>query len=143
MKQILLYCIVLFFCTVSSLEARIITANPDKLPIAARNFITAYFPDLRITIIKIDPDSKQRYEVILSNGCWIEFGKKGIWTKIHGTSAGVPASIIPENIIRYLELHQPNLKINSVKREKSGYTIGLHNREKLYFDKKGELTSPE
>ena len=100
MKQILLYCIVLFFCTVSSLEARIITANPDKLPIAARNFITAYFPDLRITIIKIDPDSKQRYEVILSNGCWIEFGKKGIWTKIHGTSAGVPASIIPENIIR-------------------------------------------
>lgn len=143
MKQILLYCIALFFCTVSSLEARIITANPEKLPIAARNFITTYFPDLRITIIKIDPDSKQRYEVILSNGCWIEFGKKGIWTKIHGTSAGVPASIIPENIIRYLELHQPNLKINSVKREKSGYTIGLHNREKLYFDKKGELISAE
>ena len=64
-------------CSVlAPLGARIITANPNKLPLPVQNFLATQFPNLRITIIKIDANPKYHYEVLLSDGSSIVFPKK-------------------------------------------------------------------
>jgi len=107
MKKILILSIVFVLCSVlAPLGARIITANPNKLPLPVQNFLATQFPNLRITIIKIDADPKYHYEVLLSDGSSIVFPKRGNWTRIHGGMGNVPASLLPDNIQKYLD--EPN-----------------------------------
>ena len=144
MKQFIIFSLISAFCLIfNSLDARIITANPDKLPLPVQNFIATHFPSLRITIIKIDSDPKQHYEVLLSNGYSIIFPKRGNWTSIDGGTENIPASFLPDNIGKYLDSIHASDKICAIKRDKSSYEISLDNGSKLYFNKKGVLDESE
>jgi len=144
MKKILILSIVFVLCSVlAPLGARIITANPNKLPLPVQNFLATQFPNLRITIIKIDADPKYHYEVLLSDGSSIVFPKRGNWTRIHGGMGNVPASLLPDNIQKYLDGIQASQMIGSVTRDKSRYDIVLHDGSLLSFNKKGELEAKE
>ena len=145
MKKIFILSLVFVLCSIlAPLGARIITANPNKLPLPVQSFLATQFPNLRITIIKIDADTRYHYEVLLSDGSSIVFPKRGNWTKIQGGMGNnIPVSLLPDNIQKYLESIHASQMIGSVTRDKSRYDILLHDGSLLSFNKKGELEAKE
>ena len=86
------------------------TTDPQKLPATAREFIATHFPDTRIALIKIDREGGRTdsYDVLLENGCDLEFDRRGQWTEIDAERTTVPQSIIPLRIADYLKRNYPD-----------------------------------
>ena len=71
------------------------------------------------------------------------FPKEATGPSIHGGMGNVPASLLPDNIQKYLDSIHASQMIGSVTRDKSRYDIVLHDGSLLSFNKKGELEAKE
>ena len=107
------------------------TTDPQKLPATAREFIATHFPDTRIALIKIDREGGRTdsYDVLLENGCDLEFDRRGQWTEI----------IIPLRIADYLKRNYPDRPVVKIDRDRRGYGVELSDGTDLEFNVRGDF----
>ncbi|MBP5740245.1 MAG: PepSY-like domain-containing protein [Bacteroidales bacterium] len=114
--------------------------SPDKLPAAAKAFIKETFPETPIVYAEIDKEiTKTKYEVRLNDGTKIEFNGKGEWDKVECIRKAVPASLVPEVIVGYVQTTFPDNLIVKIDKERFGWSIELSNDLELDFSPEGAL----
>lgn len=109
--------------------------NPERLPNAAKTFISTYFPEATISHAQTDDDIfRPDYTVILSNGAKIEFSNNGRMEKIE-SRAGIPEELIPVQIREHVQRQYPGADYIEYEADRHYYEVGLSNRLELRFNK--------
>ena len=112
----------------------------DELPAAAQAFISKYFGDKQVSLVKKDKEGlRTYYDVMLTDGTKLEFDKKGEWREIESKSNGVPTELVPAEINSYVSKNYPSQRILQIDRSNSIIEIELSNRLELKFNKRFEL----
>lgn len=113
----------------------------DKLPEEAQEMLKEHFPKAKVSLIKIDRHllKKTDYDVRLTNGTTIEFTNKGKWTSVDCGKRTVPEALVPKTIRRYVVKNYPDVTIVSIRKNSSGYDIGLSDQVKLRFNLLGQF----
>ena len=103
------------------------TVSRDKLPEAAQQMLSQYFPKAKISLIKIDRHllKKPDFDVRLVNGSTIEFSNSGKWKSIDCKKKAVPTDLVPKAIRNHVSKNYPDVKIVKIVKSGSGYEIGL------------------
>ena len=110
--------------------------NKSQLPVQAQQFIDAHFAGIDLIYAKEECNIFcNSYEVRLANGVKLEFSKKGNWEEVDCQQGEVPAKIIPQPIMRYVEKNYAGEKILGIEKNRSDYEVKLSNRLELKFDK--------
>ena len=124
MKRSVLLIIVLLLISRYATALDIITKDIDKLPQAAKAYVTQHFPNDIVSYIEIDREIIQTtYEVVFTNGSKIEFNGSGEWKEINCKRSAVPMSIIPPMIVDYLNRHFENVSVVKIEKEKKKYEL--------------------
>lgn len=110
--------------------------NRDKLPEAAQQMLSEYFPKAKIGMIKVDRHllKKTDYDVKLVNGTKIEFNNAGKWTSVDCKTRAVPEGLIKKPIRNYVKKNFPDVKIVKIEKKSWGYEIELSDDVELKFD---------
>lgn len=140
MKKILTLLIATLTMSVTTLADEI-TQDVSRLPENARSYITANFPNAKITTIEIDKGFffVKDYDVFLSDGTAVEFDSKGKMTSVKNKLTGVPAGLINKGILTYVASKYPNQKIVSMEIKKCCIEIELSSDIDLVFDHNGNF----
>lgn len=135
MKKLLLLFVCLF--TIQS----VVKADDDKpvrmdqLPQSAQQFIKTHFGDSKVAIAKMETDwFDKSYDIIFTDGNKLEFDKQGNWKEINCKYSAVPASVIPEQIQKYVTENYPGAQVLKIERDKRDYEVKLSNKWELKFD---------
>ncbi len=138
MKKILFAVVAIFSLGVFNVSAdndRII--SKEMLPAKAQVFIDQFFPGLKISYAKEERDFLERsYEVVLADGSKLEFFRKGDWKEVDCRYNEVPAGVVPEPIVKFVNANYPDAKILQIEFDNHDYEVKLSNRLELSFDKK-------
>ena len=110
--------------------------DPEQLPKAATELVQKHWPSCVIDFAYIDG---LEYEVLLSDGTIIEFNKKGEWKEMKCTD-GLPVTLVPANITRYVVGRFPKQLIIKCEKMRGGYEIELTNGLEIQFDMQGRVT---
>lgn len=110
--------------------------DPETLPIAAQQLVQQHWPSCAIDNAWIDG---KEYEVLLSDGTVIEFDAKGVWKEMKCTD-GLPVTLVPVYITRYVVNRYPKILIIGVEKMKGGYEATLANGYEIQFDLRGNVT---
>lgn len=126
---------------VLSVSADTYTINRDKLPQAAQEMLTKYFPKSKVSMIKVDKHllRKTDYDVRLVNGTKIEFSNSGSWTSVDGKGKELPSDLIPSAIKRYVNKNYADTKIVKIVKKTTAYEIELSSGVELKFDRLGNF----
>ena len=112
----------------------------SELPSVAQTVLTKSFPKHRVALAKMDTDLLDRnYDVFFVNGDKIEFDRKGAWIEIVSKQEGVPAELVPAEILKYLVTAQPDVRIIKIERERGHYDVTLANGLEYTFNKKFQV----
>lgn len=135
MKKLLLLFMCLF--TIQS----VVKADDDKpvrieqLPQSAQQFIKTHFGDSKVAIAKMETGwFDKSYDIIFTDGNKLEFDKQGNWKEINCKYSAVPASVIPEQIKKYVTENYPGAQVLKIERDKRDYEVKLSNKWELKFD---------
>ena len=110
MKRILTF-VLTVAASVAILNADDRPVTVDRLPAAARAFITENYPDDKISYATVDDDFiLPDYRVVLANGVKIQFDNSGALEKIESLN-GVPEVLVPVQIKDYLSAYYPDVKV--------------------------------
>ena len=105
--------------------------SPDKLPEAAKTFIT--FAE------KEKDDGVVKYNVRLSDGTEIDFDKDGVWTSVDCEFSVLPDGILPASISEYITANYPQAKAYKADKELGGYEVTITGGLELLFNSAGEF----
>lgn len=141
----------LILCLCFGLSVRAASDNDrpitvDQLPKAAQAFIQQHFPNVQVSLAKVEVDFfDKEYKVIFVNGQKVEFDRRGIWREVNCKYSEVPSSIIPAFVVQCLKDNWPEAKIWKISFDKSDkeYEVKLSNRLELKFNDKGALIEVE
>lgn len=135
MKKLLLLFMCLF--TIQS----VVKADDDKpvkieqLPQLAQQFIKTHFGDSKVAIAKMETDwFDKSYDIIFTDGNKLEFDKQGNWKEVNCKYSAVPASVMPEQIQKYVTENYPGAQVLKIERDKRDYEVKLSNKWELKFD---------
>lgn len=135
MKKLLLLFMCLF--TIQS----VVKADDDKpvkieqLPQLAQQFIKTHFANSKVAIAKMETDwFDKSYDIIFTDGNKLEFDKQGNWKEINCKYSAVPASVMPEQIQKYVTENYPGAQVLKIERDKRDYEVKLSNKWELKFD---------
>ena len=111
----------------------------DRLPDAAKSFISQYFPAESILYAEKDRDDRTvSYSVRLSDGTEIDFDEDGVWTSVDCNFSPVPSGIVPEPIYTHLGAYVPGgTEIFKVEKMWGGYEITIKDGRELIYDAEG------
>ena len=76
----------------------------------------------------------KEYTVIFTNGEKIEFDGHGKWTEVKCKRSAVPASLVPQQIARYISSNYPDCRILEIERDEDEYEVKLSNYVEVTFD---------
>lgn len=111
--------------------------DESLLPQTAQDFISQWFPGIKITSVLKDIEGLDvDYEVILSGGQQIEFDRKGNWTNVDCGTQAVPAGIIPVQIATLVDERWPDTFIVEISHDSRGWDVELSNGLELEFNRK-------
>lgn len=113
----------------------------SQLPTTAQKLVKTHFPELAITLIKMDTDFLDKsYSVIFDNGSKIDFNKNGEWEEIKSPQ-GVPQGAIPSKISSFIKEKYPDAKVLSIEIDDDSkeYEVKLDNLVSLEFNKHQQL----
>lgn len=112
------------------------TISRDKLPEAAQEMLSTYFPKAKIGMIKIDSHllKKTDYDVRLVDGTTIEFNNSGKWTSVKMKSGSLPEGLVMKTIRKHVDKNYNGAKIVSIVKKTSSYEIGLSDDITLKYD---------
>lgn len=112
----------------------------DKMPSAAREFISRHFEGLPVAVAKQEGTFLlKNYDVIFTNGDKVEFDRKGMWTNLDCKYGKVPAAVIPQKIADYIARQYPGVEVLQIEKEDRRYEVELSNRVDLTFNSSMEL----
>ena len=136
MKKILIVAAALLLF--SAVSARADHDRPiqfNQLPAPAQEFINTYFADQKVSFAKEERDFMEvRYEVMFTNSIKIEFYKDGKWKEIDCKYSVLPAGIVPEQIVTYVNSNFQGVQIHSIDRDRRDIEVSLTNGLELTFD---------
>lgn len=133
-RIIIMMALVMAAMTVVRADDRPVTYN--QLPKAAQDFITAYYPNEKVSFATKDDDIvRPDYTVVLANGVKIEFRNDGSLNKIETRNGEVPAEIVPVQIIESVKAHYPDAVIREYEVGRKTYEVKLSNRMELKFNR--------
>lgn len=141
MKKIVAMVVMALFAVQAAMADDVVTRDVNKLPAPAREVIAKYFPQAKVSYIKIDKDlfKSPIYEATLTNGTEIEFGSKGEWLEVDCKKETVPAYFISNEISRYIGTNFAGHSIVQISRDRKGYDVELSNGLEVKFDRNGNF----
>lgn len=126
--------IAILFCGITSAMAQ--NTNP-----AIARFVEQHFPNATIQTVMPDDDD---IDVVLSDYTKIEFRLNYEWKKVdceHSTAnPAVPATLVPEQIIAYVNTNFPNVIIKKLEKKFSGWETELNNGLEITFNNNFKVT---
>jgi len=124
---IMLWCLTLLFAA----------CDDTKIPTRSRAFIDQYFPESSVVIVEMEEDDKgmNEYEVWLNDGTKIDFDLQGEWKTVARKKTGVPLTLIPQQLITFVNTNYPNNVITKFSRKDYGYKLELSDDMDLRFNK--------
>lgn len=136
MKKTALFILAALFSLQLASAKDVLSKDAEKLPLPAKEFISKYFPDEKISYIKIDEEFlSTSYEITFISGIEIEFMKDGAWKEIDCKHMPIPEGAIPQKILQYLKTNFPDAFITQIEKGKRKYDVELSNKLDLEFDK--------
>ena len=119
----------------------LLTACADEsIPPTAQAFIDKYFPHTNVVLTETDDeDDGIEYCVWLNDGTKIEFDAEGQWQRVSRKKSGVPATLIPQDIMQYVKSHYPEEVIFKLSKKHYGYKTELSNDIDLRFNDQGQF----
>lgn len=137
MKSLLLSMIALTFLLTGCDKEKVI--DESSLPVGAKEFISAHFPDAEIRQVTKDRDDlTNTYDVILDNQVKLEFDKSGDCYDIEGKAdTKLPDTVIPLKVLEYVQTNYPEQFIIEWEKDKTDQEIKLSNRTELVFNLSG------
>lgn len=140
MKKSILFVLMSLFVFQIVSAKDIVLRDTEKLPQAAKSLIEEYFPNEKISYMKVDEEFlNTTYEVVFTSGNEIEFAENGVWIEIDCKRSEVPPGIIPENIVSYVKQNFPDAFVTQIEKKKFGYEVELSNKLDIDFDKDGNF----
>jgi len=123
----MLWCLTLLFAA----------CDDTKIPTRSRAFIDQYFPESSVVIVEMEEDDKgmNEYEVWLNDGTKIDFDLQGEWKTVARKKTGVPLTLIPQQLITFVNTNYPNNVITKFSRKDYGYKLELSDDMDLRFNK--------
>lgn len=117
------------------------TINREKLPEAAQEMLSEYFPKAKVSNIKVDRHllKKTDYDVKLTNGVKVEFSNSGKWTSVDCNKKAVPDDLVPLAVRKYVTKNYSGNKIVSITKKTASYLIGMSDGVKLKFNLLGQF----
>ena len=111
--------------------------SPDKLPEAAKTFISQFFPGTTVTFAeKEKDDGVVKYNVRLSDGTEIDFDKSGAWTSVDCEFSVLPDGILPAPISEYITANYPQAKAYKADKELGGYEVTITGGLERIYEKR-------
>lgn len=126
----------MMLATAANAQSKKRTIDPDNLPKVSQELIQKHWPSCAIDNAYI---RGKEYEALLTDGTIIQFDAKGIWKEMKCTD-GLPVTLVPVNITRYVVNRYPKILIIDCEKLKGGYEVMLTNGLKIQFDFKGNVT---
>lgn len=136
MKKTLATILTLTLFLGASMAANKKPINPYSLPTPASQLIEKHWPSTMINNAFIDG---KEYEALLSDGTLIEFDAKGVWKECKCMD-GLPVTIVPGYITRYIVQRYPRHLIIHLEKMKGGYAVEIDSGLKIEFDLRGNVT---
>ena len=111
----------------------------SKAPAAITQFISTYYTNLQLVLLKKDTDlTKTEYEATLNNGTELTFNNLFKIQKIEGKVA-IPDTLIGKSILQYVKSNYAGNKILEWEQKNKQQKIELDNGIELYFDLAGNF----
>lgn len=108
----------------------------DRIPDKAKAFLQEHFPSGRVSYAKQETDFPElTYEVMMTDGLYVEFDRHGEWMEIECRYGTLPVSVVPEVIFRYAETHCPGQEFRKISRTKKFYEVKFKSGMDLRFDR--------
>lgn len=139
MKKVVLLVMCLVLAIANGCMAKDKKVKPENLPLPVRQFIKQIFPATSITAVTQEVDDKD-FNITLSNGTKLEFGKNNQWSEIYNRKAIIPSNLIPQKIVSYVNQKYPKAAIIRIERCSQGYDIDLNNRKHFQLNTKFQPT---
>lgn len=131
--------------------------EPGELPEEAQLFLNRHFPDEKVVDFEkfnkifdsketdfFDFDDQEAYEVELSNGIKVEFGKEGTMTEMGSTEdIAIPLHALPDLIEIYLKTNYMDEKVVAYEIDADDQEIELDNGIDLEFDNDGRFVEKD
>ena len=135
MKRIVLLAVLLAaFTSVVSADDKPITY--DRLPQAARDFISTYYSGEKLSFASVDDDFiRPDYHAVLMNGVSLQFNHEGSLEKIEVREGNIPEGIIPMQLEDAVRVRYPDATIKEYEVGRKTYEVKLSNRLELKFTK--------
>lgn len=115
--------------------------SADVLPVAAKDVLKKNFKS-EVSVVKVSEQFNRvmEYEVILNNGTEVTFDSKGNWKEIEvNRNSKIPASIIPDDISKYVKANHNGANIVGLEKKRDTYDVELSNGVEMKFDLKGHF----
>lgn len=128
---------VFFFAAIASADDRHVDVN--RLPETIKTFLNTNYPSVQILYSTKDDDLiRPEYNVALENGVKLEFHNDGTLKQIEAKD-GVPSSLIPAQIVQFVNGRYPDAHVTAYEVDRRHYEIKLSNRLELKFSKNYNL----
>lgn len=136
--MLILACVLAFAANVKADNYQPISR--DQLPLKAQTFLSTYFPEAKISLSRKEIDVVElSYDVIFTDGCKVEFDRKGNWTEVDCLTHTLPSGIVPEAIVKAINERYPDAKVTKIERSHRKIEVELNNHVELTFDKNLQL----
>lgn len=114
--------------------------STNQLPEKAQAFLSTYFPEAKISLARKEIDILEvSYDVIFTDGCKVEFDRKGNWKEVDCLAHPLPAGIVPDGITKIINAQYPDAKATKIERDHREIDVKLNNRVELTFNKQLQL----
>lgn len=131
--------------------------EPGSLPHEAQTFLDKHFPNAIIVDFEkfdqifdspesdfFDFDDQEAYEVELSNGIQVEFGKDGAMTEMESTDEiPIPLHALPDMVETYLKANFIDLDVVAYEIDGDDQEVELDNGMDLEFDMDGRFVEKD
>jgi hypothetical protein len=140
MKKIFLAIACVFSLVTSACADNYQPIERTQLPEKAQTFLSTYFPEAKVSLVRKEVDLMElTYDVIFTDGCKVEFDRKGNWTEVDCLTHTLPTGIVPEAINKVVNTHYPGAQATKIERDHREIDVKLNNRVELTFNKHMQL----
>lgn len=112
-----------------------------QLPREVTAFVQTHFSGAEILSVVKDYSGSRAYdfELRLDDGTRLDIKKDGQWKEVENFKKGVPASIVPSEILAFVAENHPDTIIVSIDSER-GYEVSLREGVDIHFDQAGNFS---
>lgn len=141
MRKLLILTVVILMGILPASARERVCYDSNELPRTAQVFLKKHFSGSKIHHIKIGKEifEGEEYDVVLNNGCEVEFDSYGNWDEVYCGAHGVPKALLMKQISDYISKNFKGEKIAGVKIQRAKYRVKFLSGAVLDFDRSGKF----